>query len=190
MLLALLSSRRWYVSSRADPPGHGARVRGDAIGGAEEGLGWAAGAGVGRARTDRSGGHLYVFRNRREDSVNVLFFDRPGYAVFHKRVSQVSFHVPVATDGTSRREVDTSELMPIHECINLRGARRAKRWSPPPVVRPPQRPRTQPDLVARGMSETSLAGTGFIPADQNRRPRLPSRRPDRPPSQRRQPESS
>jgi transposase len=81
--------------------------------------------------TDPSSGHLYVFRNRREDQMKVLFFDRTGYAVFHKRLAQGAFRIPEAS-GAARIEVSASELLLILEGIDLRGARRSKRWTPRP----------------------------------------------------------
>jgi len=81
---------------------------------------------------DPTSGHLFVFRNRREDQMKVLFFDRTGDAVFHKRLAQGSFRVPVPRDGAARVEVTAAELLLILEGLDLRGARRSRRWSGPP----------------------------------------------------------
>lgn len=81
-------------------------------------------------RDDPASGHLFVFRNRREDQVKVLFFDRTGYAVFHKRLAQGTFWLPTGSLGRARIEVTPPELLLILEGIDLQGAKRRKRWPP------------------------------------------------------------
>ncbi len=39
-------------------------------------------------------GHLYAFCNRRRDIIKVLFWDRNGFCVWHKRLEKERFHWP------------------------------------------------------------------------------------------------
>lgn len=74
-------------------------------------------------------GHLFVFRNRRADRVKVLYWDRSGFVILYKRLERSCFRCP---EGRGPRiEVEAAELGLLLEGIDLRGARRRVRWSPP-----------------------------------------------------------
>lgn len=81
---------------------------------------------------DPLSGHLFVFLNKRADQVRILFFDRTGLCVLAKRLAQGTFRRVVA-EGQSHVEVDAAELSLLLEGIDLRGARRRKRWRAPPA---------------------------------------------------------
>ena len=82
-----------------------------------------------RLEEDASSGHLYVFRNRRCTQLKVLFFDRTGYVIVHKRLERGTFRLSRdAASGATRIEVDTSELGLMLEGIELRGALKRTRW--------------------------------------------------------------
>ncbi len=82
---------------------------------------------------DPLSGHLFVFFNRSRTIVKVLFWDRSGFCVFAKRLERGTFHLP-DTAGKSSVELEAAELSLILEGIDLRGARRRPRWSPPPTA--------------------------------------------------------
>lgn len=74
-------------------------------------------------------GHLFVVFNRRRDMVRVLFWDRSGYCLFSKRLEKGTFRVPWEEESVGPHvEMEAAELALILEGIDLRGARRRKRW--------------------------------------------------------------
>lgn len=78
---------------------------------------------------DPRSGHLFVFRNRRGDRVKILYWDRDGYALWYKRLEEGTFRFPEA----SHAEVawTPAELALVLEGIDVRGARRFKRFGRP-----------------------------------------------------------
>lgn len=81
---------------------------------------------------DPFSGHLFVFRNRRGDRVKILYWDRSGFSLWYKRLEQGVFRFPCAVAG--HVEMAASELALILEGIDLRGARRQKRYERPDSV--------------------------------------------------------
>lgn len=84
---------------------------------------------AGQLGQDPLSGHLFVFRNRRGDRLKVLYWDRDGLAIWAKRLERGVFRFPNPREG--RVEVSAAELAAILEGINLRGARRAARFTRP-----------------------------------------------------------
>lgn len=74
-------------------------------------------------------GHLFVFLNRRRNRVKILVWDRTGYVLLYKRLERGTFELPtVPKPGARHVEVDAGELGLMLEGLDLRGARRRKRW--------------------------------------------------------------
>ena len=71
-------------------------------------------------------GHLFVFRNRREDRVKILYWDRSGFALWYKRLEEGTFRFPAV--GAPSVRVEAAELALLLEGIDLEGARRRKRF--------------------------------------------------------------
>ena len=78
---------------------------------------------------DPRSGHLLVFRNRRGDRVKILYWDRDGYALWYKRLEEGVFHFPKAPGGALTWT--PAELALVLEGIDVRGARRLKRFGRP-----------------------------------------------------------
>lgn len=55
-----------------------------------------------RAGENPLNGHLFVFRNRREDRLKVLYWDRNAYALWYKHLERGRFAFPDAGGGESR----------------------------------------------------------------------------------------
>ena len=82
-------------------------------------------------------GHLYVFLNRRGQQVQMIFWDRSGYCIVKKRLEMGTFRlVRAATGEASHVEIDAAELSLMLEGIELRGAKRRKRFHQEKKVEP------------------------------------------------------
>lgn len=82
-------------------------------------------------RQDPLSGHLFVFFNRRRDRVKILFWDRSGLCLWYKRLEAGVFTLPVPSNPHRHSvEMESAELSLILEGIDLRGARRRKRFVP------------------------------------------------------------
>jgi len=88
-----------------------------------------------RFRMDPMSGHLYVFRNKRGNLMKMIWWDRTGYALLAKRLSRGTFRLPTAVgEGEERVRIEAGELGLMFEGIDLRQARRRKRWRPQAIA--------------------------------------------------------
>lgn len=72
-------------------------------------------------------GHLFVFRNKAEDSVKILFWDRDGYAIFYKRLEKGKFSLPCA--AASSLEIDPATFSMLLNGIDLARMQKQKRYT-------------------------------------------------------------
>ena len=80
---------------------------------------------------DPMSGHLFCFLNRKGDRIKILFWDRNGYALYYKRLEAGTFQLPKEVQsGAKQIALESSELSLMLEGIDLRGAKRRKRWQP------------------------------------------------------------
>jgi transposase len=78
---------------------------------------------------DPMSGHVFVFLNRRRNRVKLLVWDRTGYWQLYKRLERGTFEIPTEpVAGRRHVEVDAGDLGLMLEGVDLRGARRRKRW--------------------------------------------------------------
>lgn len=80
---------------------------------------------------DPLAGDLFVFRNRRGDRLKLLYWDEDGLAVWAKRLEAGTFQFPEPTGGGAGIEVRATDLALILGGVDLRSARRRKRYRPP-----------------------------------------------------------
>lgn len=74
-------------------------------------------------------GYVFVFVNRRRNRIKLLVWDRTGYLLLYKRLERGTFKIPTEPEvGRRHVEVDAGELGLMLEGLDLRGARRRKRW--------------------------------------------------------------
>lgn len=78
---------------------------------------------------DVTQGHLFVFINRRGDQAKCLFWDRTGLCILHKRLEVGTFRrVRDPESGALHVEIDAAELSLMLEGIDLKEAKRSKRY--------------------------------------------------------------
>jgi transposase len=73
-------------------------------------------------------GTMFVFSNRRRDSVKLLVWDRGGFVLIYKKLERGRFRFPMAE--SDRLVVTPAELAAILEGIDLGMAQRLSRWNP------------------------------------------------------------
>jgi len=74
---------------------------------------------------DPLSGDLFVFLNRRKKMCKVLYWDRDGYAIWHKRLERGCFQVPQGED----RLIDRTSLVHLLEGVEVKIIRRQKRYT-------------------------------------------------------------
>lgn len=72
-------------------------------------------------------GNLFVFSNRRQTLLKLLYWDADGYAIWYKRLEQGTFRIPPPT-AEGRVELTAAKLAMILEGIDITNTRRRKRY--------------------------------------------------------------
>lgn len=67
---------------------------------------------------DPLSGDLFVFLNRRQNALKVLFWHRGGYWIYYRRLERGRFQLPVRASGSSY-ELDYAELLLFLEGMKL-----------------------------------------------------------------------
>lgn len=82
-------------------------------------------------REDPLSGALFVFLNRRANRLKILLWEPSGYLLIYKRLERGCFRLP-RQPGPGLRHVamEATDLALMMEGIDLREARRRKRWIP------------------------------------------------------------
>ena len=75
-------------------------------------------------------GDLFVFANRRQTLLKMIYWDADGYAIWYKRLERGTFRIPrPTTDG--RIELTAAKLAMILEGIDIKNARKRTRYRRP-----------------------------------------------------------
>ena len=82
---------------------------------------------------DPYSGHLFVFAGRRGDRIKILYWDRGGFVLYYKRLSQGQFRLPRVAPGADRVVLDSTELAMLLGGFDLTLARRQPAWEPRPI---------------------------------------------------------
>ena len=78
--------------------------------------------------SDPLSGHLFVFCNGRRDRIKILYWERTGFWLLHKRLERGTFAWPVPTESaTAQVELSSSDLAALLGGLDL-GAARRRRW--------------------------------------------------------------
>lgn len=77
---------------------------------------------------DPFSGHLFVFCNRRRDRIKILYWERSGFWLLHKRLERGTFAWPVPTKGDDQQvEMSATDLAALLGGLDLQKVRR-RRW--------------------------------------------------------------
>jgi transposase len=72
-------------------------------------------------------GDLFVFANRRQTLLKLLYWDTDGYAIWYKRLECGTFRIPRPT-AEGRIELTAATLAMILEGIDIKNTRKRKRY--------------------------------------------------------------
>jgi len=77
---------------------------------------------------DAFAGHLYLFVNRRNDLLKILYWHHSGFAIWAKRLEAGVFAIPSGESGATHFEITVEELGALSSGIDLSTAKRHKRY--------------------------------------------------------------
>lgn len=77
-------------------------------------------------------GHLFVFRNKAEDCVKVLYWQGNGYAIWYARLERGKFPLPSAT--ASSVEITSAAFSSLVDGLNPKKMEGRKRYTKEPVT--------------------------------------------------------
>jgi len=80
-----------------------------------------------KLKEDPLSGHLFVFINRKQTQMKILYFDRSGYCIWSKRLEQGQFHY--RKDGAHKQPLDWARLKMIIEGIDTTHIHQFKRMT-------------------------------------------------------------
>lgn len=72
-------------------------------------------------------GDLFVFSNRRQTLLKLIYWDVDGYAIWYKRLESGTFRIP-APNADGRVELTSAKLAMILEGIDIDNTRNRKRY--------------------------------------------------------------
>jgi transposase len=78
---------------------------------------------------DPLGGHLFVFINRTQTLMKILYWDGDGFAIWFKRLETGTFRLPAHRNDTPAIEITRSGLALILEGIDFSRLPKQKRFS-------------------------------------------------------------
>ena len=79
-------------------------------------------------KQDPASGHWFAFINRRCDRLKLLGWDGQGFWIWYKRLESGVFQKPAAASNPPQMEIDVTQLSLIINGIDLRSAKRRRRY--------------------------------------------------------------
>lgn len=83
---------------------------------------------------DPLSGAWFVFRNRAGDRLKILYWDRDGYAIWHKRLAQGAFEFPKVIGSAASVAITATDLALILGGVALNAKRRTRYTRPETVA--------------------------------------------------------
>ena len=72
-------------------------------------------------------GHLFVFRNKAEDCLKILYWDTNGYAIWYKRLEKGKFTLPCSSAASV--EMSAANFSMLLNGFDLKKVERQKRYT-------------------------------------------------------------
>lgn len=85
-------------------------------------------------KQDPASGHWFAFINRRGDRLKLLGWDGQGFWIWYKRLESGLFEKPTTESNRMQVEIDVTQLSLIINGIDLRSAKRRRRYQTAPPV--------------------------------------------------------
>ena len=79
-------------------------------------------------KEDPASGHWFAFINRRRDRLKLLGWDGQGFWIWYKRLETGAFEKPTNRANRTQMEIDVTQLSLIINGIDLRSAKRRRRY--------------------------------------------------------------
>jgi transposase len=73
-------------------------------------------------------GHLFVFRNKAQDCVKVLYWDKDGYAIWYKRLEKGKFELP--SSAAASFEMTSADFSMLLHGFDASKLKRQNRYTP------------------------------------------------------------
>jgi transposase len=77
---------------------------------------------------DPTDGEIYVFVNRRRNQLKLLLFEPDGFCLYHKKLSEGTFEIPLYDAATGSAIISEEQLSLILKGISLSSVRKRKRY--------------------------------------------------------------
>jgi transposase len=77
---------------------------------------------------DPLSGHLFLFFNRQQDRMKILFWDADGFCIWYKRLEVGTFQLPSLIDGEAGIELNCQQLNRLLGGFDLKNGRRRRRF--------------------------------------------------------------
>ena len=84
---------------------------------------------INQLKQDPLSGDIFIFVNRNRTLIKLLVWDESGFAIWHKRLEQGSFEMPLIHSSATSIEINRQKLMLILEGISLKNIHHRKRFS-------------------------------------------------------------
>lgn len=73
-------------------------------------------------------GHLFLFVNRRQDKLKILYWDHDGLAIWYRRLEQGTFQVPDVDPDQASVQINSDDFMMLLRGIDYTNVKRRKRF--------------------------------------------------------------
>ena len=77
------------------------------------------------------GGAVFNFFNKRRNKIKLLLWEGDGFSLYHKRLEQGTFELPLCNDNSNHISLSPEQLLLILKGISLQHIHKRKRYKHP-----------------------------------------------------------